>query len=1179
MKFSGYLLYLLNISFIFILLTSEIIHCQTYIPPVPWRVDTLVIVPSSDYKYQFPEKHRLQPQTIEVYRNNHKLEINRDYRIIENQKINFFSTLESGDSLRVIYRRQPIDFKRSYVLFEKDTLSQPIIDDSTSLTGQTVRLQKVKFENPFADIQTAMKTSGSIMRGVEIGTNRALTLNSGLNLELSGQLTDNLEVVAALTDEATPIQPEGNTQTLDEVDKVFVRFKSPYVEGTVGDFNLSYENSEFGRLSRKLQGITLLGSYKGNFLGGTVATTRGFFNRIQFIGQEGNQGPYQLTGKNGESEIIVLAGTERVWINGERMTRGEANDYIIEYGNGQIIFTNNRLITSESRVEIDYEYFPAEQKYNRNVYSGTFGTSISNKKVNFDVEYFREADDPNQAIEQAGLINDEEKELLKKAGDNPLQAVTSGAIEVEQGKGSYVKIDTLIDGQDYSYYKYIGINQGNYRVSFSYYKNGDYRKDQLGVYRFVGIGLGNYSPVEFIPLPSSHDMFDTRINWRPLQYYHLKAEYALTRLDQNLLSSVDDDDNQGSAVSLQTGLSELPLDFNWLNMGVLTMNLDGRFIEKTYNSVDRLNRPDYQRYWNVLQAAQTKNEETSLQMNAIYKPIEYLHMDFNTGLLKKNNFDSRRYSGSFRYQQNKIVRASGKYEYINSNYSLSQTSNDWWRYSAQVGNDVWKFSPEIMYASEKRKNKSNDVLTGFEFEDIGARIRFIQMQYISGSVQYNQRYDRVYDYEEQGKLIPQAETKTGSFTLDLENFKETTASLQIIRRKKDYTSKFENIKVDTLRLLYADASVQDTVWQDRSTNLAELNLIHSHWKKAAQLSMQYKISTEQTALKEKVYLDVGQGRGNLIYDKDLQEYIPDPNGNYMLFILPSGKLEPITNLETAWRLKFDPSKYWRKDSRGIKNLLTKIRSESYFRLEEETQESDVVSIYLLNLSKFQKDQTVRGNMTFDQDMYLLRNNRNLSFRYRFRYLKARFNQYLESSENEDRNSLEHGLRTDWRLFINVKSQSEIRIKSYSKLSKASPVKNRDILGYYFDQRFSYRPFYNWEFGLESQYGNEANKSPNYLIDLWYENIKGRINYSLPGKGRAGANYSFQVVNVTSNPDNRVVPYEMAAGKKEGNSHTWDLRIEYTVAKNVVFTFFYNGRKEANFENVIHTGQAEIRAYF
>ena len=147
------------------------------------------------------------------------------------------------------------------------------------------------------------------------------------------------------------------------------------------------------------------------------------------------------------------------------------------------------------------------------------------------------------------------------------------------------------------------------------------------------------------------------------------------------------------------------------------------------------------------------------------------------------------------------------------------------------------------------------------------------------------------------------------------------------------------------------------------------------------------------------------------------------------------------------------------------------------------------------------------------------------------------------------------------------------------MSNDNLSKNRNIVGYYYDQRFSYRPKSQWEFGLESQYGNETNQANNYPISLWYETVKGRINYSVPGKGPASANYSFQKVNITSNPEGKVVPYEMAAGKKRGNSQLWDLRIEYTVAKNIVFTFYYNGRKEANYSDTIHTGQAEIRAYF
>jgi hypothetical protein len=54
---------------------------------------------------------------------------------------------------------------------------------------------------------------------------------------------------------------------------------------------------------------------------------------------------------------------------------------------------------------------------------------------------------------------------------------------------------------------------------------------------------------------------------------------------------------------------------------------------------------------------------------------------------------------------------------------------------------------------------------------------------------------------------------------------------------------------------------------------------------------------------------------------------------------------------------------------------------------------------------------------------------------------------------------------------------------------------------------------------------------------------------------------------------------MAGGKKEGASKNWQLRGEYTIAENVVISLFYNGRDDAGFEKIIHTGQAEIKAYF
>jgi hypothetical protein len=70
-----------------------------------------------------------------------------------------------------------------------------------------------------------------------------------------------------------------------------------------------------------------------------------------------------------------------------------------------------------------------------------------------------------------------------------------------------------------------------------------------------------------------------------------------------------------------------------------------------------------------------------------------------------------------------------------------------------------------------------------------------------------------------------------------------------------------------------------------------------------------------------------------------------------------------------------------------------------------------------------------------------------------------------------------------------------------------------------------------------------------------------------------------MVNVLDNPSDVSIPFEMAGGKKEGVSKSWQLRGEYTIAENVVISLFYNGRDDAGFEKIIHTGQAEIRAYF
>jgi len=873
---------------------------------------------------------------------------------------------------------------------------------------------------------------------------------------MSGKLAENIEIIAALTDEATPIQPEGNTQTLKEIDKVFVNFKTPYIQGTVGDFNLDYSKSHFGNVKRKLQGLTLLGDYKKQMAGATIATSRGFFNHISMIGKEGTQGPYELTGKNGEKDIIVLAGTERIWLNGELLTRGASNDYIIEYGNGQVAFTHKWLITSETRIEVDFEYFPANQKFSRNVYSAINGLNFMDGTLLLNTRYYQEKDDPDQLLEQDGEMSAEEKQIIADAGDNPVKAVTRGAVYVGDSLGSYVKIDTLIEGQVDSLYRFKGKKLGDYIVRFSFVGNGkgDYTRDRIGTYRFIGIGKGSYLPVKLLPIPLKHEMVDFQLQWQPLDRVKIETEYALSRLDKNLLSAKDDLDNSGNALFIRTEIDKIDIDAGGYNFGRFGLGFNGKYIEKDFQGVDRLIIPDYLRYWNLSTQDRGDNYEKSFSASLHYIPFKSLTLKGNAGNIEKTLAKSQRYAANLQFDNDNWFKSELNYENIHSDRGAIES--DWQRTYGSIQRAIYYFKPRLIYNTETRKIKESSRLSGFQFDEYGADLGLINWKYLDGNILFKRREDRVYDPQNDNRLIPQARSDTKELNLALTNVSQTQLSLHLIQRNKDYTKEFENVKVDSLKLLYLDMLQQDTSYQDRSTNLAELNFSHARWNKVLNVKLQYRVSTENTALKEKIYLDVGQGNGNFRYDKELEQYVPDADGNYILYILPSGKFEPVTNLQTSLRLILDPYNYWKRPKNGMEKLFRHISSETFIRIEEESKEADVSSIYLLNLSKFQGVNTIRGILRFNEDLYIAKRNRDLSLRLRYRYNESLLNQYLDAVDNQKNISKESGIRLSWRPVKALRNQTEIRLKNLFRENKASVSRNRDIVSYFLNQRLSWR---------------------------------------------------------------------------------------------------------------------------
>jgi hypothetical protein len=293
------------------------------------------------------------------------------------------------DSIQVQYETFPFLLSKQY--YHK-SLKQ--MQAASNNFANPYTLQYQKSNNDIFKME-GLNRSGSITRGVTFGNNQDVVVNSNLNLQLSGKISESINIKAAIADDNIPIQPEGNTQQLQEFDKVYIQLNDEKSQLVAGDFVLNRPPSHFMNYFKRNQG----GAFNSTFKQGknnnkihnvdaSAAVSKGKFSRNVILGIEGNQGPYRLKGAENESFIIILSGSENIYIDGVLLQRGQENDYIIDYNTAQITFTAKKIITKDKRIVAEFQY--VDRNYARSIV--TAGHDFTNGKFQTRFHLYSEQD-------------------------------------------------------------------------------------------------------------------------------------------------------------------------------------------------------------------------------------------------------------------------------------------------------------------------------------------------------------------------------------------------------------------------------------------------------------------------------------------------------------------------------------------------------------------------------------------------------------------------------------------------------------------------------------------------------------------------------------------------------------------------------------------------------------------
>jgi hypothetical protein len=1040
--------------------------------------------------------------------------------------------------------------------------------------------------------------NGSFGRSITFGNSQDAVVTSNLNLQLSGFLADSIEIVAAITDNNIPIQPDGTTANLNEFDKVLLQFKKKNWALTMGDIDLRQNQLYFLNFYKRLQGASFetteqLGAGVTNRTLVSAAIAKGKFNRNIFRGQEGNQGPYKLQGANGELYFIVLAGTEKVFIDGQLMQRGEDQDYIINYNTGEVTFTPNRLITQDARIQVEFEY--ADRNYlNVNLY--LFDEANINNKLKLKVGLFSNSDSRNSPINQT--LTPDQTKFLNKLGDSTQRAFYPVATvdTFAAGKILYKKVDTTYKNaagalvHDSVYVFSTDATQTLYSLSFSNVGPGygNYMPDLNGVNGSVfyyippvnGVMQGSYEAAQFLVTPKTQQVATVGVDYALDKHTTMTAELAHSHYDVNTLSTIDKGNDNGNAMKF-TFKNIKPLGSAARGLS-LTSTAGFEYVNKNFTPIERLRSPEFTRDWGL-----------SLYVNPADERIYSAGLQLSDKKLNTIKYDAARYerSDGFTGTRNMITqRQSWKGWTLSSRLSLT-TSDSSHRFSGtflRPSVDLSKtlsFLKEYVigggYSLERNENKDKwaDTLTAtsYAFHTWTAYLKSPEKRPNKWGMSF---VTRTNSYPSGRSLGIGDRSQTYSIFADF---------LKNSHHQFHITASYREMRIADSTL--ASHTVDSATMSQRGdkTLLGRVEYVINEWKGLVRGNVLYEIGSGQQQRLNYTYLQVPAGTGQyawIDYNKDglqqLSEFVlaqfPD-QAQYIRVYTPTNNYIKANYNTFNYSLAINPKAAVTAQSGSFLRFLGRTMIQSSMQLNQKEQAHGLIE-YNPFKAPFSDTALITRTLILVNTLSFNRTDPHWGFD-------------LSNSRNGGKTLLTYGYETrqtnEWALRTRLNMSKSIALtgvfrngsNQYNNSSTNFDSANYNLKQWSAEPGVTFTRKSNLRVGLSCRLTSKQNAEvwggQTYTSESWNTDFKYNILQSTSIQGKfTMSSIVYSATGGKTPSTTSAVAYTILEGLQPGKNYLWNLDLIKKLGNNLELSLQYEGRK-AGTTGIVHTGRAALRA--